>query len=471
MLTFVPGRTRDVLRATGGVIFLVGFSLLIGRATQDPLHIRYVVAAIAVIAFLGVGTKSPRLMLYGVVFWLTALGLTRRLVSEVGPVGHLDPLLLVGPLVLGLLVLAAAQRGALKLDTRLSQAVLVLSVLILLGAVNPLQGSLFGGIAGLLFVLVPTLGFWIGRSLDDRSIGFVFGSVAVLGVAAAAYGLLQTLSGFPAWDQKWIDQVTFTSLNVNGVIRPFATFSSAQEFAMYTVVAIVIWIGAVFRVRYVLLALGALVVLVPALVLESSRGAVVLVILALAVMLGSWLRLPLVLAAVLGALLLLALAFGLRSYGPNTFSSTRSGALTSHEVAGLSDPLNPQASTAAIHFSLVVNGIRSAFSNPVGTGIGSVTIAGATFGGVSASTESDASNVAVALGLPGLLAYLTVFVLGFRLVYKAARARRDLLAVIGLGIVTVTLFQWLNGGSYAVAGLPWLVLGWSDRRAMSSSEP
>ena len=164
-----------------------------------------------------------------------------------------------------------------------------------------------------------------------------------------------------------------------------------------------------------------------------------------------------------GSLLLFGLAFGLRSYGPSTFSSTTSGQLISHDVAGLSDPLNPQTSTVGVHLSLVVNGVKSAFSDPVGRGIGAVTIAGRTFGGVTAGTEADPSNMAVGLGLPGLIAYLFVLVLGVRVVYRVACARRDPVALIALGIVAVTTLQWFNGGLYAIAFLPWLAMGWADR--------
>ena len=90
---------------------------------------------------------------------------------------------------------------------------------------------------------------------------------------------------------------------------------SEAEYASYLTVAIVIYVGAALRPRYLLLAVGALAVLVPALVLESSRGAVLLVVVALGAMLGAWRQLPLVLAAGLGALLIVALGFGLRSYG------------------------------------------------------------------------------------------------------------------------------------------------------------
>jgi hypothetical protein len=70
----------------------------------------------------------------------------------------------------------------------------------------------------------------------------------------------------------------------------------------------------------------------------------------------------------------------------------------------------------------------------------------------------------VALGLPGLLAYLCVAGFGLLAVYRVAARRRDGLAVAALMVVVATSLEWLNGGQYAVAFVPWLVLGWADRR-------
>jgi hypothetical protein len=97
-----------------------------------------------------------------------------------------------------------------------------------------------------------------------------------------------------------------------------------------------------------------------------------------------------------------------------------------------------------------------------------VTIAGGRFGGVEQGTEADPSNVAVALGVPGLLVYLALVVTGFSQAYGLAAKRQDVLAVLGLAVITLTFLQWLNGGQYSIAFLLWLVFGWIDRRANES---
>jgi hypothetical protein len=458
-------RTRRIpsLNALLGALSFVLLLVLLGMVVQDPSRIRPAIAFVAVIFLVGVASRSPLLGLLSLFVWLVALGMTRRLVSELVPITHTDPLLLVEPLLLTLLALAAAKAGAFRGLTTLTKGVLVLSLLALLAAVNP-AGGITANVGGLLFIFVPMLGFWIGRQyLDDAGLRALLKLVAGLAIVAAIYGLLQTLSGFPSWDQKWINDVTYAALNVNGVIRPFGMFSSSAEYGTVLGLGIVIWLALGRRLAVLPLTLGALALLVPALVLESARGAVIGTLATLGLLIGARRGLSLGLSVGIGALLLVALVVGLRHYGPSTYSSSTSGALLSHQVQGLSDPLNPQTSTAGIHLSLIENGVKESFTQPAGQGLGAVTIAGAKFGGLAKGTEADPSNVSVAMGLPGLVAYLVVLFVGIFRVYGIARRRRDGIALAALGVVMITVLQWLNGGQYAVAILPWLVLGWADR--------
>jgi hypothetical protein len=96
-------------------------------------------------------------------------------------------------------------------------------------------------------------------------------------------------------------------------------------------------------------------------------------------------------------------------------------------------------------------------------GTGAVTIAGQKFGGKEQNTEADPSNAAVALGLPGVIAYVVLLCAAFGRAYRLAARRRDWLSAIALGLLVVTLLEWLTGGQYAVAFLVWLTLGWIDR--------
>ena len=183
---------------------------------------------------------------------------------------------------------------------------------------------------------------------------------------------------------------------------------------------------------------------------------------------AAWLRKPLALSLTVAAMGVLMLPFVVSHITPTAGGDSGRAALIEHQVSGLSNPLG-SSSTLSVHASLVFRGLGTALHHPLGVGTGAVTIAGAKFGGASRGTEADPSNAAVAFGIPGLIAYAVVLVAGFGRAYALAATRRDACSLAALGILVVTVLQWLNGGQYAVALLVWLTLGWADRA--SESQP
>lgn len=455
----------SLLRSPPVVLALaaVTASYAIGPSVIDPARIRLLLTAAAGWLLVGMGFAAPQALLGMLVIWLTGMGLARRLVSALSPMGPLDPLLLVAPLALAVLTLVAVRRGAFREPTRLSRGVLVLSVLALVGALNPLQGSALAGVAGLLFLLVPMLAFWVGRSLcDDRSFRRALALVALLAPLTALYGLAQVFRGFPSWDLAWIRESGYTALNVGPVIRPFGTFTSAAEYAFYLGVALVIWLA--YGLRPVRLPLTAAIValLGVATFYEASRGIVVLLLATAGLMAAARRRMPFVAGALVALTFAALLVRMLPQWVPANLQGDPTSALVAHQVKGLAAPLDPRRSTLPGHIRLMGVGLGTALSHPLGLGTGAASMAGSKFGGVVLGTEVDPSNVAVALGIPGLVAYLVVVITGFRRAYALASRRVDPLGVAALGVLSVTFLQWLNGGQYAVAFLPWLALGWVD---------
>lgn len=454
-------------------------SLLLGWLAVSPESLRLALLASGVLLVAGVALVAPRATLYALVVWLVALGLVRRVLTGYVPGDGVDPLLLLQPIAVGALVVVAAMRGAFRDRTRLSNAVLLLSFLAVLGALNPLQGSFLAGAAGLVLFLVPMAAFWIGRGLcDDRTLGTVLTIVAGLGVLTAAYGLLQTFHGFPNWDANWIAAAQrdgYEALSVHAVgghstIRPFASFSSAAEYVLFLSVALIACLGFVRGHRRMLLVAGPAVVLGVAIVYGSSRGVIVAAVAALVLMLAASRRLPAstaVLLAVGGVLLLPILV---ASLAPSATGSRGAETLVAHQTQGLSDPFDTQSSTVGAHASLIVDGLASAVHDPLGVGVGAVSVASARFGGERRATEADPSNVAVALGVPGLLVFALVVFIAFRRAYAHASGSGRRLAIVALGLLVVTALQWLTGGHYAVAWLPWLALGWLDRGGRSQRD-
>ena len=465
-MAVVSRKKADPRFLLGAGASLTAASLIAGALVTNVGYMRAVLVAAIGLLFAGVVIRSPQSALYWLLLWLTSFGLLRRLLSTVGPAGPLgDPLVLVAPLVWLSLAIIAFSHGALRARTTLSGAVLLLTCLLTVSAVNPLAGGLAGGVSGLLVVVPPMLAFWVGRSMVDvKSLRRLLLAVAALSIPAAVYGLIQVFVGFPPWDDLWIMQNGYGALNVGGGVRPFASFASGSEYAGFLATSIVVLVAlTITNIGRRVLVLPPLVLLSAALWLESSRGIVVFTVMSLSLIICVRRRLRGRSAIVLSGLVLASvpwLVAHLVTTGPTTGTSA---GLVSHQVEGLSDPLGSN-STLGLHTSLVIDGIASSIKNPIGQGVAAVTLASSKFGVISAGTEADPGNAAVAAGALGFLAYLTIVATGLPLAYREALASRDPVALAALAILAVTLLQWLNGAQYAVAPLPWLVLGWLDSR-------
>jgi hypothetical protein len=469
--------TRALLLGVGAAAAVVGTAQLLA----DPNGLAPAVVLAVVLLVVGMAFVSPLQLLLLMLVWLAALGLLRRIIPDWSAAGGYDPLLLVWPAAAALLVLRSTARGALDNRTPLCNALLLLTILSLVSVLNPLQGGPAVGLAGLLFFIVPTLGFWIGRSfLTDRALRLVLRVIAVLAVAAAVYGLGQTWIGLQPWDERWIQQAQesgYQALYVQvqhadggwySAARPFGTFSAASEYATYLVIGLAIWFVFGLRARWALGTVPAVLVLATAAVYASSRGVIFGLAAAIALAVCAWRRLPLWAAVVAGAAAVTLLPAAVGLIAPASYGTDERSTLLAHQVTGVTNPLDPVASTLGVHVAQVTQGLRVAVHEPLGSGIGAVSIASAKFGGTSRGTEADPSNVAVALGLPGFILYLVILGIGLIWSYRVARARRDALALASLALVTLTALQWFNGGQYAIAFLPWLVLGWVDRQTQAA---
>lgn len=471
-MTSTSAVQAGVSRLAGGAA-IVAAAAATGAAVAEPAGLRLAVAGAAGLVLVVAALRLPTSTVLGVLItWLVSLGLVRRLTSGVSPKEAWgDPLLLVGAAVWVALALLAVRSGALRRRTPLTNAVLILGGLLALSALNPLQGGLTVGLSGALLVVVPMVAFLVGRALvDDRMLGRLMWLAARLGVAVAVYGLAQTFSRFPSWDLAWIDNGGYAALNVGGFIRPFASFSAASEYTGFLGVAMVAWMS---RARGALgwpASAGALALLGTALWYASSRGIVVLTIAAIGLMLSARAGLSLGRAVLLGLAVLAALPALVGWLAPQRFGDDVGGQLVQHQVEGLTDPLG-EGSTLPVHIGLIGSGIESAFRQPIGTGVGSITISGGKYGGAVGGAEGDPGRAPFAAGLPGLIAYVAVVVCGFPRAYRLAVRRCDAASLAALGLVAVTFLQWLNGGHYAVAFWAWLALGWVDRaeRSVASS--
>jgi hypothetical protein len=472
----LPGVRRVLTMPNLLPLAAVGWAVVVGAliGVGGNLGLRGALLVSALPLVIAIVGRSTRGTLIGLAVWLVALGLIRRLVSSGtgASVSH-DPLLLVGPAALGALFIVSAGRGAFRHKTPLASSVLLLSLLALVEAFNPLQGGFVIGLGGLLLVLFPMLAFWVGRVLVDRDLlRLLLRLLSVLAALDAVYGLIQQLAGFPSWDLRWISSSGYSALNVGGFDRAFGSFSSAQEYSVFLCIGLVLWVALFRRGRlaWVTLQLMVIGLLGTAIVLESQRSELVIVVFAFGAMAAARTGRRPTGAVLIGALFLLVLYFGVSQFAStsNTQATATNSvsALTSHLVSGIANPTGRQSSLPG-HLSRVESGIAAGFTRPVGYGTGSITLAASNLGNAGVlGTEFDPSNAAVAFGFVGLLLYLIVLWRGLSTVYRLAALRRDPLSIAVLGVAGATLFQWLNGDLYSVAWLFWLTLGWADKQGL-----
>lgn len=436
---------------------------VLGILVAVPGGVRIAVALALGFTLVAFALRSPRAALTALVLWFVVLGLARRLISELGAKDEFgDPLLLVGAGTWVVLAALALHRGALGGRNSLTRSVVLLMVLLGASALNPLQGGLTVGLSGALLVVVPMTAFFVGRAIvDDDLLHRLFVIVACCGVVVALYGLLQTFLGFPSWDARWIEQHGYVALTVGGVSRAFASFSAASEYASFLGIAVVIYVAYARGLRRASVGFLALAILAAALWFESGRGIIVLTVVAVVAVVTARAGLSLSRGLLLGGVVLIVLPLAVGRLLPSNFSGDPGGRLAQHQVEGLSDPFG-EGSTLPVHIESVVGGLAIAIKEPFGVGVGAVTISGEKYGGIAFLTEADPSNMAVAAGIPGLVAYLCVVLVAVPRLYRRASRSRDALSLAALGIAVVTLFSWLNGGHYATAFWPWLILGWSD---------
>ena len=469
-------------RGWAALAAVAGLAFVIAAVVPDSGGARWALAVVLGVLLMGTCAWAPRQGLVLTLAWLLLLGTTRRVVSTFQGDPSSDPLLLVGPAAAAVLAVFAFALGALRARGVLATSVAALSVLALVQVLNPDQGSLRTGLAGLLFWLVPMLWFWVGRGLlDVRRAGTVLVLAALGALASSVYALVQAAIGFPSWDARWIDDRGYAALYVGpDTVRPFGPFASAAELALVLGFGIVLAaIVALDRRRVtdrtntalMLLALGAFAALVVASGFAAVRTAIVLTVFAFGIVLAVRAGAGLVRAVMIAVLVLAAMVGVFSQINAEGLHESGVQGMVRRVVLGIGDPLGEEHSTLRGHLDLAQNGVEEGFTDPLGDGTGSVTIAGDRFGGEGRNdTENDLSNAGLAFGILGMALVATVTVAAFVLVARRVRERRDVAVLAVLALMLVGLGSWWRGGHWFAAPLVWVLLGWLDAPA-TRTEP
>jgi len=461
----------------------------IAAAMPEGAAARWFLAGVIALAL---GFVCLRSTVQGVVItflWLFALGTSRRLASEVLADPGRDPFLLVGVAAVGVLLLRALLVGALRRLTPLAWIVLAYSVLVLVQVANPDNPSGYSRITGLLVWLLPTLWFWVGRTLVDSRLArglllLVVGATTVI----AGYGIAQTLVGFPPWDQRWINLRGYAALYIGPTtVRPFGSYASAAEFGLACAIGAAIAATMAFGPRLllrtsddrraerrlrrsrnwiVLLGVAVFGVTMVALVLSAIRTYLVLLALALpvvyVVMRGrkAW-------KVLIPVLLLAAIGLGaLSRVDPDQFEREGAQAGIRRVIAVLNDPFSGHAdnydNTLEVHWDAVRTGVEQAFDHPLGRGTGTTGISGNHSDLQTFSTDFDLSDAGIAFGLLGIVLTVLIVLLGVVSSIRVALWRRTFERVALVGVLIVSFGVWFQGAHYVMAPLLWLLLGRCD---------
>jgi hypothetical protein len=469
-----PGPAIPRVAATAGIyvasaLSSVVLALLVVAGSNLGIVLRLVIALGIAFLLVTLCLARPALGVAATLMYLVVMAFLRRILIPAASWTSFDPMLLVSSLVAVVLIvkLYVLERRRLAPDL-LSKLMLALMALTVIQVANPTGPGVKSNLLGLLFMLAPLFWFFVGREvLSDVVSDRILGMVLLSSIVIAAYGLYQTEVAEPVWDVNWLNLAGYTSLNVGGTVRAFGTFSSAAEYNLFISSGLAIAFAYALRGR--LIAFLAVPALAVAVFFGSGRSALILGFLAIVIMFALHTHRPKV--AVLIVVCAVGGAFGVLTVFGSSLSHGASGSssLVSHEVNGITNPLDPSSSTLIIHVQEVITGFKQGVTHPEGEGPGTTNnaagfsqasnVQSSSANPVGQATEVDISNAFVSLGFPGGVLYLAIVLLTMgKAVVDYFSGREAVLPVIG--VLVVAAGQWLIGGNYALSALIWLLVGW-----------
>jgi O-antigen ligase len=422
--------------------------LLLGTAfAYRLLHIptRAETAVFCIGLFLVPTLKWPKAGVYYLFCLPLFIPLFRRMYYLVSARPDLDYLMLISDGVMGGLIAALVllwllnkERSKDPLSVLIVAYTLLLFIKVFVGSQLGIQESLYGFKFNGLYVFFYFAGSYVLTTFRDTLRVFAWASWLLF--LTALYGIKQILFGFTAFEQRWIDSITFTTLRIDGIVRPFSTYVSPA--AMSDGMVLMLVLGAFWflgKNRFnkpfgLLLAAACVAPLLIASVRTNWLAAAAgmffyLVFLRLA---KKWIRVSLIFA------MALAIA-GYAVKGDNEGDAPR-GAARTHYVPKSRDLAESMIKnrTAALANPLQEYSVQkrmetwkgifyASFFYPLGKGQGTTGYA-----------HSYYFLVLGEIGYPGLLCFLAILFVAFRRgLYIASRARDEALRELGRMLVAV----------------------------------
>jgi O-Antigen ligase len=410
-------------------------------------------------------------------------GVLRRAQYLIVPYSQNEPIHLITPFVAFVALLSVLFREKLSMfwSRPLSRPVLVLAVICFLQIFNPIQGGLFIGLSGALFILVPMAWFYFGQTVTWEFFGRLFKFVVVLAVVASLYGIYQVTFGYPEFELYWLNNTDkYSSIDVYNIKRALATFSNAEEWGRYVQLGSICAFGFGMmpgnRSRQTLW-FAAGIALIGMLALTGQRSSIFGLFLGLSVLLvtgartlgNGLLRLG---AVFLPVILVFTFVTALSTDDIYEFDeSKRVNTMLSHTARGTVNPIGEGSLAARMErWTRIVTEVLPA--NPMGYGLGATT--------TSASREQhkDKSaidnhflSLAVSAGVPAALLLLWILfraskIALFRWFNSDAGSDEAVYWRLALALLSSFFLNNFFGTTftiYSVAPLGWFLIGWISR--------
>ena len=417
-------------------------------------------------------------------------GILRRAQYLIVDYSAQDPIHVVTPVVTFIALIALLRKERLNIfwSTPLAKSVSILGLIFFLEIFNPLQGSLFVGLSGALFMLVPIAWFYFGQTVSESFIRKALTLLVILGILGSLYGVYQLMYGYPAFEQYWIDNTDFyTSIAVGHIRRALATFSSAEEWGRYTEIGAIIALGMALAGQRLIKRAGwalCAAALFAAILLSGQRtavfgfivGAVALILLGARNWRGAVARL---------ALLLLPFVLIAVFVNPPTDDSEWSmdesqtvSTILTHTQRGTLKPAEEESLQIRFeNWGMLLTSVIP--FRPLGAGLGTSQLADLRENRDSELPPVDNFILVVALacGIPGALLFVWILSRATWLSVRLARSddadstapTHRIVAGIMPALILNSVFG-LTFSIYSVAPIAWLLIGWISAETLRMRE-
>jgi len=409
-------------------------------------------------------------------------GFLRRAQYIFVPYSQTEPIHMLVPIVTVcafLMVLFRHKLETIRL-TPLAGWTTALAAICLVQMFNPLQGSLFVGLTGGLFYLVPMAWFYFGQTVNDDFVPRLLRIIVIIGLIASLYGVYQLIFGYPFFEKYWIDNTDlYNSIAVAKIQRALATFNNSEEWGRYIQIGCTIAIGLGMcrqegnkRILW-FAAAAALFVMIA---FTGQRTSIFGLMLSAAILFLTGAKsLQSAVARLLLMFLPIVLVFALskslgEDAGNESDENDRVGTMLTHSTKGTMNPTGEGSLEARFDtWSQVLT--RDIPSNPVGNGLGSTTLAG-TRENIANSVPIDNHffSLAISAGVPAAL--LLILIMGRALVFcfrgwrrSEPDSREANLWRIMMALIAAFILNNFFGTTfiiYSAAPIGWLLIGWTS---------